>query len=294
MERLINDFIHFAKVEKGLSKNTLNSYNSDLQFFVQFLKEKEIKDINEIDKNVIRNYLYVSKKNGKSVKSMARYIATLKTFFKFLEEEEIIVNNPSEFVDSPKLAKKLPNILHIEEVDKLLDQPDGSNIGIRDKAMLEVLYATGLRVSELIGLNLSHCNLDLGYVRCFGKGSKERIVPLGRVAIRCLEKYLSFSRGILLKNPQEEALFLNHHGRRLSRQGFWKIIKKYAKASGINKEITPHTLRHSFATHLLTNGADLRVVQEMLGHADIATTQIYTHLSKAKVKEVYTQTHPRA
>jgi len=191
--------------------------------------------------------------------------------------------------------KKLPKVLTINEVEELLKQPSGLlPAGLRDKAMLELLYATGIRVSELISLNISDVNLEMGYIKCYGKGAKERIVPLGSIAIKCVQDYLNKGRSKLIRTYEEGALFVNHHVNRLTRQGFWKIIKKYAHEANIKKEITPHTLRHSFATHLLENGADLRSVQEMLGHADISTTQIYTHVTSNRLKEVYDKTHPRA
>ena len=206
-----------------------------------------------------------------------------------------MTKDPTDDLSSPKLERKLPRVLTVDEVEKLLNQPDTSTpAGIRDKAMLEVLYATGIRVSELVSLNLDDIELDEGFVRCIGKGSKERVVPMGEIAINALRSYLSKGRPKLVSNPGENALFLNHHGRRLTRQGFWKIVKKYAAQLGIRKEITPHTLRHSFATHLLENGADIRAVQEMLGHADISTTQIYTHVTKDRLKDVYARSHPRA
>lgn len=203
--------------------------------------------------------------------------------------------DPTENLTTPKLEKNLPRVLSEQDIDLLLSQPNpGTVIGLRDKAMLELLYASGMRVSEMLGLDTEHLNLDLGFVRCLGKGSRERLIPIGEVACRCLREYLSRSRLKLRKKNFERAVFLNNHGRRLTRQGFWKILKGYAGKSDIKKEITPHVLRHSFATHLLENGADLRAVQEMLGHADISTTQIYTHLSQGKLREVYEKSHPRS
>ena len=219
----------------------------------------------------------------------------MRAFYGFLLRDGLIDNDPTTNLESPKIEKRLPKVLSVGEVELLLDGPDmGTVAGIRDKAMLELLYATGIRVSELVSLNQSDVNLNMGFLKCYGKGSKERIIPLGSVSLKAVSEYVMRSRVKLLRQPEEESLFLNHHGQRLSRQGFWKIIKKYAITASIDKEITPHTLRHSFATHLLENGADLRSVQEMLGHADISTTQIYTHLTKSRLKEVYAKAHPRA
>lgn len=207
----------------------------------------------------------------------------------------MIAENPAADLESPKTEKKLPRVMSPQEVDILLEQPDALHVtGIRDKAMLEVIYATGIRVSELMSLDVADINLDAGFIRCTGKGSKERMIPLGSVAVRHVDQYLNDGRPKLVRHSGESALFVNQHGKRLTRQGFWKILKKYARLAGINKEITPHTMRHSFATHLLENGADLRSVQEMLGHADISTTQIYTQVTGRKLRDVYEKTHPRA
>lgn len=227
--------------------------------------------------------------------TISRNLAAIKSFYQYMVRERYLEKDPAAAMESPKLEKKLPRILTIGEVEQLLKQPDGLlPTGLRDKAMLELLYATGIRVSELISLHISDVNLELGYIKCYGKGAKERIVPLGSIAARCVQEYLSKGRGKMVRSYEEPALFVNHHGNQLTRQGFWKIIKKYALEANIQKEITPHTLRHSFATHLLENGADLRSVQEMLGHADISTTQIYTHVTNKHLKEVYDRTHPRA
>jgi len=251
--------------------------------------------LEQADKNVIMSYLFQLQLEGRSPATISRRLAATRSFYKYLVSEDILSKDPTADLESPKLVQKLPRVLTVEEVDVLLGQPLISEPpGIRDKAMLELLYATGIRVSELVSLNLEHINLESGFIRCFGKGSKERIVPVGDVAVRFLKEYLARGRSRLIKAGKTPALFINQHGRRLTRQGFWKIIKKYALKAKIYKEITPHTIRHSFATHLLENGADLRSVQEMLGHADISTTQIYTHLTKQRVKEVYNRTHPRA
>ena len=238
--------------------------------------------------------LYLQAK-GRAASTISRSLAAIKAFYHFLVREQIIQRDPTINLDAPKQEKKLPRVLSVEKVVELLEQPDlKTPAGIRDRSMLEVLYATGLRVTELVSLKISDVNLNEGYIRCVGKGSKERIVPLGTVAVKYLQFYLDHARKFLASDPAEDTLFLNHHGHGLTRQGFWKIIKKYAEMIDAEDLITPHTLRHSFATHLLENGADLRAVQEMLGHADISTTQIYTHLTKNRLKNVYEKAHPRA
>jgi len=296
MEKLIDQFIHFLTVEKGLAQNTLDSYRRDLMTYHQFLHKHHYLPIEQTNRSHIIAYLMELKNKGRATSTISRNLASIRAFYQYLLRDRYIEKDPSENLESPKLDKRLPKILSIDQVERLLKMPDTKTYaGQRDKAMLELLYATGIRVSELVSLNLDDLNLHMGFVKCFGKGAKERIVPLGNMAIQSIENYLENGRkNMLQKRVEENALFLNHHGRRLTRQGFWKIIKKYAKIASIEVEITPHTLRHSFATHLLENGADLRSVQEMLGHADISTTQIYTHLTKVRLKEVYSKAHPRA
>lgn len=296
MKATVEEFIHYLAVERGLAENTIQSYYRDLMNFSTFVnKEAQIQEVTQVSKEDIMRYLISMKNAGKAPATLARHIAALKSFYQFLLKEGIVAQDPTINIETPKLPRKLPEILTVAEVDRLLQQPDPKNpAGLRDKSMLELMYATGLRVSELLSLKVHHVNCDLGYIRCMGKGSKERIVPMGSVAKDYLNEYLTFGRKKLLKVPNEDNLFLNQMGRPLTRQGFWKILKKYVKKAGIKKTITPHTLRHSFATHLLENGADLRSVQEMLGHADITTTQIYTHLTNRYLKEVYDKTHPRA
>lgn len=296
MERLIEHFIHYLMVEKGLAQNTLESYRRDLLLYSTFLKENyDGIAIRETTRTHIIAYLLELKRKGRATTTISRNLASIRSFYNFLIRDHYIDNDPSQNLESPKIDKRLPKILSVVQVDRLLQMPEVNSVaGLRDKAMLELLYATGIRVSELVSLNIDDLNLNMGLIKCFGKGSKERIIPLGSLAIESINNYLDYSRVKLNKKPDENALFLNHHGRRITRQGFWKIIKKYAKIASIEVDITPHTLRHSFATHLLENGADLRSVQEMLGHADISTTQIYTHLTKAKLKEVYSKAHPRA
>ncbi|MBU7007703.1 site-specific tyrosine recombinase XerD [Phosphitispora fastidiosa] len=295
MKSLVKEFINYLAVERGLADNTLDSYNRDLKQFMAFLENEKVDDVQQATRHVIMSYMLFLQKRGRATATVSRHLAALKSFYHFLLREKYIEKDPTANLESPKLEKKLPRILTVNEVENLLSQPRGIEpTGLRDKAMLELLYATGIRVSELISLDINHINLEMGYIRCFGKGSKERIVPVGSLARKCVSEYLQKGRAKLIKIRSEKALFVNQHGRRLTRQGFWKIIKKYANKAGIAKDITPHTLRHSFATHLLENGADLRSVQEMLGHADITTTQIYTHLTKGRLREVYTKSHPRA
>lgn len=295
MDELLRKYIEFISVERGLSKNTINSYRRDLKSYITYLKMHNMTDINFITRTVIVSYLILMQKKGKASASISRACAAIKSFHHFLVMERFAEKDPTINLDAPKLEHRLPRVLTFTEVEQLLNQPDISNVwGIRDKTMLELLYATGIRVSELICIKVEDINIEMGYLRCFGKGARERIVPVGSVALKYLEKYINDVRPKILKEQDEKTLFLNHRGKALTRQGFWKIIRKYAQEAGILKNITPHTLRHSFATHLLENGADLRSVQEMLGHADISTTQIYTHITKSRIKEVYDKTHPRA
>lgn len=297
MEDRLDDFIHFLVVEKGLSKNTIVSYKRDLNSYIHYLKNvEELKDLNGVQRPQIVHFLKFLKDTGKSSKTLARHIASIRAFHHFLLREKAVDHDPTVHIESPQHERSLPKVLSMEEVETLLESPKLTDpFGYRDKAMLEMMYATGIRVSELIGLKLSDVHLTMGFVRCMGKGSKERIIPIGKTASDAIEEYLDKGRPKLAsKKHKDDSLFLNHHGKGLSRQGFWKILKRLTSEAGIEKELTPHTLRHSFATHLLENGADLRAVQEMLGHADISTTQIYTHVTKTRLKDVYTKFHPRA
>ncbi|MBP2634206.1 MAG: xerD 2 [Firmicutes bacterium] len=295
MESYVNDFINYLAVERGLAQNTLESYGRDLRQFHTFLQNSQLDFLQNSNRDTILSYLNNLQVKGRAVSTISRNLAAIKSFYQYLVREHHLEKDPAVNLESPKLEKKLPKILSIAEVEELLKQPNTFQpTGLRDKSMLELLYATGIRVSELINLNISDVNLDMGYIKCYGKGSKERIVPLGSIAAKCAQEYINKGRPKLVRTYEESSLFVNHHGNRLTRQGFWKIIKKYAMEANITKDITPHTLRHSFATHLLENGADLRSVQEMLGHADISTTQIYTHVTKNHLKEVYDKTHPRA
>lgn len=297
MNEHLKDFIHFLVVEKGLSKNTVISYERDLKGYLSFLQTNEkMTELASAQRAQIVHFLAYLKDSGKSSKTIARHVASVRAFHQFLLREKIVGHDPTVHIESPQLERSLPKVLSLQEVETLLDSPKlVDHFGYRDKAMLELLYATGIRVSELIGLNMSDVHLTMGFVRCIGKGNKERIIPIGRTATTALERYLEKGRPTFVaKGHKDEALFLNFHGKRLTRQGFWKILKRLTQEANISKELTPHTLRHSFATHLLENGADLRAVQEMLGHADISTTQIYTHVTKTRLKDVYSKFHPRA
>jgi tyrosine recombinase XerD len=278
-----------------LSKNTISSYGSDLAFFIEHLESSGITDIENIKRDDITQYLMSLKDKGLSGNSVSRALVAIKMFYKFLAQERFIKNDVAGILESPKLIRPLPNVLNIAEVTRLLQAPDiKSWMGIRDKAALELMYATGMRVSEIADLGTGTLNLDVGFIKCKGKGDKERMVPIGSEARNAISRYLEKARPVLLKTKNENHLFLSRLGKKVSRQSFWKMMKKYAKIAKISKEITPHTLRHSFATHLLERGADLRVLQEMLGHADIATTQIYTHVDKGRLKSIHKQFHPRA
>jgi integrase/recombinase XerD len=296
MKNELQTFIHYLSVERGLAQNTLFSYERDITQYLEFLGKAGILSLKDSSKVHISNYLMKLKQLGRASATLSRTMVSIRAFYQFLVRERMLDHDPSLHMETPKLEKRLPKVMTVQEVETLLEAPQTSSPnGMRDKAMLEVLYATGIRVSELISLDLQSVNLGMGFIRCIGKGSKERIIPLGRIASQYLSTYIESMRPKLLKKSKaEEALFVNHLGTRITRQGFWKIIKRYAMEANILKEITPHTLRHSFATHLLENGADLRAVQEMLGHADISTTQIYTHVTRSKMKEVYDRTHPRA
>jgi integrase/recombinase XerD len=296
MEKTLQTFIHYLSAEKGLAQNTLESYERDISQYLDFLRLNGIDAPQDSKKIHMQKYLLEMKNKGRASSTVSRSIVSIRSFYHYLIREQVMEHDPSLQLEAPKLDKRLPQVLTVEEVVKLLEAPVPSSAsGVRDKAMLEMLYATGIRVTELISLDIDSVNTEMGFVRCTGKASRERVIPLGKTAVRWLDEYIRFMRQSLLKQTKEEnALFINHLGTRLTRQGFWKIIKKYAREAHIEKEITPHTLRHSFATHLLDNGADLRSVQEMLGHADISTTQIYTHMTKTNMKEVYERTHPRA
>lgn len=295
MNQYLDYFFNFLTVEKGLSKNTLNAYGRDLVSYAGYLKEHEkVEDPSDISQLMLLNYLTFLKKSGLSPRSRARMLSSLRGFHRFLLRENYTKFDPSVLVESPRSLSILPKLLSQKEVELLLQSPSGdSPIAVRDRAMLEVLYATGMRVSELIGLRLGDLKLDIGCLNAFGKGSKQRLIPLGEVAIEILKEYLQNGRLKLLNNLSSEEVFLNSRGKGLSRQGVWKIIRAHAVKSGIKQKVYPHMLRHSFATHLLENGADLRSVQTMLGHVDISTTQIYTHVIQERLQQIHKQYHPR-
>lgn len=292
MDNIVDQFINYLRVERGLADNTIQGYSNDLGCFFQFLESRSLSPL-EVSLDHIMEHLSMIGRDL-SARSVARNISSIKTFFRFLMAEGKIRNSPARLLETPRLSRRLPGILNQQEVEQLISQPDLSNpLGKRDRAMLEILYATGLRVSELVSLKVLNINLEAGYVRTLGKGSKERIVPMGDKAIGAVKEYLTDVRPQLAKRTNSVYLFLNSRGFPLTRQGFWKIIKKHGMEAGIKKKITPHRIRHSFASHLLEGGADLRTVQVMLGHADISTTQIYTHVTRKRLREVHEKCHPR-
>ena len=295
MDSAVQRFLDYLMVEKGLAGNSIAAYGRDLAQFVEFVGSKGVNSPGDLDATIAAAYAESLSRNGFARTTMARKISALRTFAKFLVRDGIVREDFTSNLESARPPRRLPATLSVQEVELLLSQPDClTPIGLRDKAMLETLYASGLRVSELIGLKTDDVNLEVGFLRCLGKGSKERVVPIGEVAADFIKRYLTEARGALAKAKQSEFLFLSYQGAPLSRVMFWKIIKKHAASAGIRKRLTPHTLRHSFATHLLEGGADLRAIQEMLGHASIATTEIYTHVSKNRLYEVYELAHPRA
>lgn len=294
MHKLFDEFLFDLDNDKGLSKNTLESYGRDIKQFFDYNKINNASFFNISKTNIIAYLIYLQK-SGKATSSISRSLASLRSFYQFLYVNKHIEKDPTLNLESPKIEKKLPQILSVNEVETLLKQPDKDDIkGNRDQCMLELLYATGIRVSELVALNMDDVNLNMGFIKCNGKGMKDRVIPVGSMAQKALSEYMYKSRPTLLKNVDDKSLFVNFHGERLTRQGFWKIIKQYTRSAKIDKDITPHTLRHCFAAHLIENGADLKSVQEMLGHSDISTTQIYTQISRSKIKDVYRKTHPRA
>jgi len=293
-DQWLDRFLHHLAVEKGLSRNTLEAYARDLQGYLAFLAERGISDVGESSAEPIMGYFKLLRGKGLSPRSSARALSALRGFHKFLVQDRAISQNPLRRLRAPKVVPRLPAVLTSGEVEDLLRQPDPAQpLGSRDRAMLEVLYATGLRVSELVHLSVNDVNLEVGYVRTKGKGARERIVPIGRAASQALKGYLEGPRRSWALKSSDATLFLGRGGGGITRQGFWKILRKYAQSAGIHKRLTPHTLRHSFATHLLERGADLRSVQSMLGHVDIATTQVYTHVSREHLKRLHQRYHPR-
>lgn len=294
MKELIDTFLSYLSVERGLSNNTILAYRKDLGFYLDFIEARNINALSKIEKSNIFDFMQSQKEGGICANSIARRVAAIRMFHRFLAREKITKSDPSILIDSPRLWKKVPDTLSVNEVEALIAQPDTRDAqGLRDKAILETLYATGMRVSEAVNLKKDNVNLDVGFLRCIGKGNKERVIPLGKKAIAAINRYLESGRDRLAKGKETEFLFLNKSGSKISRVSLWKIIRKYAGAAGIKRPIKPHIMRHSFATHLLERGADLRSVQEMLGHSNISTTQIYTHINKDRLKSIHRQFHPR-
>ena len=295
MRQLLEAFLDHLKVERGLAENTLQAYEADLEQFTHFLRGRGLEQMNQVRRQEITDYLMDRRRRGRSARSLARHLAAIRMFCRFLAREKFLAVDVSQTVLSPKLWRLLPPTLAYEEVDRLLAAPrPQTRAGLRDKAMLELMYATGLRVSEVARLQISDLNLEVGFLRTVGKGNKERIVPVGRQAADWLKRYLLEARPHWIKSGTIGALFVSSRGGPLSRKTIWHLTKKYARQAGVRKNVTPHTLRHSFATHLLDNGADLRVIQEMLGHADISTTQIYTHVDQGRLKDTHYRFHPRS
>ena len=295
MAPVVMQFLTHVKVEKGLSINTVAAYQRDLAKFNAFVQKRKLM-VETISRDDLVDFLAGLYREKLESRTVARQLVTLRNFFRFAQIQELIKVDPSLNLESPKIRRTLPGYLKLEDVDRLLAQPDGKTaLGLRDRAMLEVLYSTGLRVSELIGLRVTDLDAKVGCIRCIGKGDKERIVPAGRKALGLVEKYLRDARPKLLgKGVSSQSLFVNRNGHALSRVGVWKILSAYGRRAGLRVALTPHMLRHSFATHLLERGADLRSVQLMLGHADISTTQIYTHVVEERLKQIYKAHHPRA
>jgi len=289
-----DEFLNYLTVERGLSVNTLDAYHRDVLRYLRFLKQRRVEDPAQARPEDVNDLIHILHDLGLEPSSVSRNLASIKAFHRFLAAEGWGESDPTEYLDAPRQTQNLPEVLNAREVERLLEMPDVERpLGLRDRAMLEFLYATGVRVSELIGTRLSCLLFDTGLVRVFGKGSKERLVPVGEQAIVYTRRYLDRVRPDLADVRAEDVVFLNGHGRPLSRMGVWKILRGYVVTAGITKHVSPHTLRHSFATHLLEGGADLRVVQEMLGHANIVTTQIYTHVDRTYLKDVHRKYHPR-
>ncbi len=295
MDGFLDSFLSYLAVERGLSENTLESYGRDVGKFLTFIEKQGINSPEDIKYNHVLDYLSHCKERGFTATTTVRNIVSIKQFFKYLLLEKVIQENPTAHIRTPQMKKSIPGVITLDEVERILAAPDESTPeGLRDAAMLEMLYATGVRVSELIGVKLNDVNFELGFIIVYGKGSKERIVPIGDKARDKLLQYLRDSRPALLKSKDSKALFVTRLGKGMTRQGFWKIIKSNALKADITKKISPHTLRHSFATHLLERGADLRTIQLMLGHSDISTTQIYTHVESERLKEIHKKYHPRS
>lgn len=290
----IEEFLNYLAVERGLAQNTLLAYRRDLLKYAAFLKQRRITDAAKVSRKMVTDFMYAQKENNLSTNSICRALAAIKTFHRFLVRERMADEDPTNLVETPKLWKRVPEVLSAKEIEAIIEAAQGRHWqAVRDNAILELFYASGMRVSELSDLRMENIDLEVGYVRCLGKGNKERIIPIGRRAKQAVTRYCGKVRNKLAKGQEPTHLFLSRLGRRISRQSIWKIIKLYARKANVKKEIKPHTLRHTFATHLLENGADLRSVQEMLGHADISTTQIYTHVDRERLKAVHKEFHPR-
>lgn len=294
MHDLLSTFLDYLSVEKGLSANTLSAYGRDLRRYLSFLEDRKVASLDRVGRKEIMDFLLNERGRGLEPSSVSRGLVAIRMLHRFLAQEGKIRQDVTQVLEAPKLWKTLPEVLNIREVEQLLKQPDIRRpMGMRDQACMELMYATGLRASEVAGVQAQHVNFNLGYLRVIGKGEKERIVPVGEMAKKSVTRYWERVRPQWLKGRAEKALFVTRAGRRMSRQTVWAILKRYAPGAGIRKKVYPHILRHSFATHLLENGADLRVVQELLGHSDISTTQIYTHVEKSRLKKIHKQFHPR-
>jgi integrase/recombinase XerD len=295
MKAFIDEFMNYLSVERGLAQNTLLAYRRDLDKYIDYLSQKGVKNSSQVNREHVSNFMFDLKKHDMSATSICRNLAAVKMFHRFLVRENLSKEDPTTLVDTPKIWKRIPSVLTQAEIESMITAASGKKTQeVRDQAILEIFYASGLRVSELSDLKTTSINYEVGFVRAVGKGSKERIIPLGKKAREALQRYLLRARPQLLKNQANDFLFLSRLGKKISRQSLWAVIKFYARKANIKKTIKPHTLRHTFATHLLEHGADLRSVQEMLGHADISTTQIYTHVDKERLKSVHKQFHPRS
>ena len=294
MHSYVDAFAVFMDYTRHKSSNTIQSYKRDVSQYIIYLNSKGITDIAKTNQKTVKQYLEALIKQGRASSTVSRTLASLRAFYLFITENRKDIKDPTKNLEAPHVEKKLPKILSAREVDRLLEQPSEKEPkGIRDKAMLELLYATGIRVSELISLKIQDVNIQAGFIICHSE-KKERYIPIGNIAKSALKKYITHSRPIMVTSENDDTLFVNCNGSSLSRQGFWKIIKQYSKQAEISEDITPHTIRHSFAAHLLENGADLKSIQEMLGHSDISSTQVYSHLVNSKIKDVYERSHPRA
>ena len=293
MEKQINNFLEFLQKDKKLTDNTLQSYKRDINQYEEYINKKQL-DYSKADETTIKNYLDYLQENGKKTSTVSRNLASIRSFYQYEVRVKDINEDPTANVQSPKIEKRIPNVLSTKEVELLLEQPTDTDLkGIRDKAMLEFAYATGMRVTEIISLDIDDVNLSEGFVTC-NSGKKQRTIPIGTMSLKALKEYIEEARPVIIKDENEKALFVNTNGKRLTRQGFWKIIKYYKEQAHIAKDITPHVLRHSFATHLLQNGADLKSIQTMLGHSDISSTQVYVQFQDPELRDIYKKSHPRA